>query len=207
MNVRRIALSAGSPRSHQAIALHNGAFDWTSNPEHPDRDDRADRRQAADGPAGRVNRFVVTRAAHHFGSCRCCSPVHFSLACARRRDNSGHCRRFHRGAALTLATPLRSARGFLLPALRRVVELLAKLPVHLVVHHARQRDRGIFERGSWKCLAGHPSWSPFALVTEPCRDGAATQYALADQTCRRRSRITDRCDGTRGIPVPLSARR
>jgi hypothetical protein len=188
MNVRRIALSVGAPRSRLAIELHNGAFDWASNPEHPDRNDRTDRRQAADGLAGRVNRFVVTRAAHHVGSCRYRSPVHFSLASARLRDNSGHCRRFHLGgAALTFTTPLRSGRGFWLAGLR-----------------TRCRTA---ERGSWKCLAGWPSWSPFALVTEPCCDRAATQYALADQTCRRRSRITDRCDGTRGMPVPLSARR
>jgi hypothetical protein len=52
------------------------------NPEHPNREDRTQRRQATDGPAGRVKGLVVTGAAHRVGSYRLCSPVHGSLALA-----------------------------------------------------------------------------------------------------------------------------
>jgi hypothetical protein len=41
-----------------------------SNPEHPDRDDGAQHRQAADGPAGGVKGLIVAGAEHLVGGFR-----------------------------------------------------------------------------------------------------------------------------------------
>ena len=67
---RRLALLVtGGKRVLQQIASR-------LDPEHPDRDDSAQCRKAADGPSGRVEDLVVDGAAHRVGIRSYRSPVH-----------------------------------------------------------------------------------------------------------------------------------
>ena len=52
------------------------SFRDASDRKHPDRDDGAERYQAADRPADGVSGLILARIAHRVGSQHCRSPVH-----------------------------------------------------------------------------------------------------------------------------------
>jgi hypothetical protein len=64
-----------------------------SDGKNPYRQDGAQRRQAADGPAGHIGHLVFTGNPHRLGSGRAISPHDRLLNCSRY--NRGGCCRFH----------------------------------------------------------------------------------------------------------------